>query len=185
MTSGGKSNERKSYNHTTVFVCACVSDYRHAIFQFSHHVLSIENSCTSYIPTDVLKISETDVWDRLANHPFQSCSHTHVPLRSGCLMSGKSNRPTAGYPNPTTTPDCLCAVLNDAPLRCAGDPYPLANAHHSRCAGICIRPVSVPDALVSSNVWYCKACGMSVLLRFVLRLFYAAYCLLLTMVYQM
>ena len=94
MTSGGKSNERKSYNYTTVFVCACVSDYRHEIFQFSHHVLSIENSCTSYIPTDLLKISETDVWDRLANHPFQSCSHTHVPLRSGCLMSGKSNRPT-------------------------------------------------------------------------------------------
>jgi hypothetical protein len=47
MTSGGKSNERKSYNHTTGFVCACVSDYRYAIFQFSHHVLSIKISFAS------------------------------------------------------------------------------------------------------------------------------------------
>ena len=140
MTSGGKSNERKSYNHTTVFVCACVSDYRHAIFQFSHHVLSIENSCTSYIPTDVLKISEMDVWDLLANHPFQSCSHTHVPLRSGCLMSGTSNKLTAGYANQRTTLSRPCVVLGGVRPRCVGDPYPLANAHHSRCAGICIRP---------------------------------------------
>ena len=64
MTSGGKSNERKSYNHTTGFVCARVSDYRHAIFQFSHHVLSIENSCALYTPTDVLKMSEPDALDR-------------------------------------------------------------------------------------------------------------------------
>ena len=64
MTSGGKSNERKSYNHTTGFVCACDSDYSHEIFQFSHHVLNIENSCASYIPTDVLKMSETDAWDQ-------------------------------------------------------------------------------------------------------------------------
>jgi hypothetical protein len=62
MTSGGKSNEGKSYNHTTGFVCAYVSYYRHAFFQFSHHVLSIENSCASYIPADVLTMSETDAW---------------------------------------------------------------------------------------------------------------------------
>ena len=44
--------------------------------------------------------------------------------------------------------------------------YPPADVHRSRCAGIGMRRVSVPVALVSSNVWCCKACGMHSQRRF-------------------
>ena len=99
MTSGGKSNETKSYNHTAGFVCAYVSGYCHAIFQFSHHLLSTESSFASYIPTDVLKMSETDALDREANHRFRLCCRNLVPQSFGCHRCGTSSKLTAGCPD--------------------------------------------------------------------------------------
>ena len=64
-----------------------------------------------------------------------------MPQSIGCRHFGRSIKLITGYPNQRKVRDRLCAVLDDAPLRCVGDPYPLVKAHHSRCVGICIRPV--------------------------------------------
>ena len=128
---------------------------------------------------------ETDALNRKANCLRLSLCRIQGLPRSEYHISDTSNRPTTDYLNQRTVRDRPCAVWGGVQPRYVGDPYPPADVHRSRCVGICIRLVWVPDALVSSNVWCCKAYGMSVLLHFVFRSFYAAYCLLLTMVYKM
>ena len=70
-------------------------------------------------------------------------SYTRLP-RSACRHSDKSNRPTADYLNQKTVRDRPCAVLDDAPLRCAVDLYPPASVHRSRDAGVGTRHLSAP-----------------------------------------
>ena len=58
-------------------------------------------------------------------------------------------------------------VLNDARLRCVDHAYQPVDVHHIRCAGRDMRPASVPDALVSTNVCLRTAIGIAVPLCFV------------------
>jgi hypothetical protein len=96
MTSGGKSNETKSYNHTAGFVCAYVSGYCHAIFQFSHHLLS--NALFAFItlimllPFIILFCRAITLQDQLAiamHHPTDTSDPTavHQPVLSDvCIL---------------------------------------------------------------------------------------------------
>jgi len=84
---------------------------------------------------------ETEALDQKANRLRLSLCRSLVPQSIGCRRSGKSSIPTAGYQHQLIVRDHPCAVWGGVRPRYVGDPYPLADVHHSRCVGICIRPV--------------------------------------------
>ena len=99
------------------------------------------------------------------------------------LLSDKSNRPTADYPNQRTVRDHLYAVSDGAPLCCVRDPCP------PQGEPLCWHLQNTSRHQCLSTEWLpmfgaVKTCDMFVLLYSVFRSFHTVYCLLLTMAPQ-